>query len=248
MLCFRRRIELLGRHEEGAGQVRAVLEDDFHHFRVVIDYRDGRVLKARGEAPRHPFSACPEAAPALGELTGMALARIAHGVTQHTDATRQCTHMFELAGLAIAAAARAIPRRRYEIEVPRHVAGHTRAQLVRDDGYRLEWDVCDSTILAPPTYRGVNMREGMARWALTNLDEDQAEAALLLRRCALIALGRVKDIDREPHARPTGRCYAQQPQRAPQAIRIVGSTWDFSDRPQALCQDEHEWLAAFDTA
>jgi hypothetical protein len=92
------------------------------------------------------------------------------------------------------------------------------------------------------------MRQGMARWALGTLPAEEAEAALVLRRCALISLGRLKDIDKEPHAHLTGRCYAQQPHRAPQAIRMVGSTWDFTKKPEALCGDDQAWLADFDSA
>lgn len=245
MASFRRRIEIAGRHTSGSGHVRAVLEDDFHHFRVALRYRDGSVSDISGEAPRHPFSACPEATAMLDALLGMPLNRIANAVTRFTDATQQCTHMFDLAGIAISVAAQGITHRVYEIEVPRHIDGLTEARLDRDDGFRLAWQVNESNIIAPPPYAGINMREGMARWALNELAEDEAEAALVLRRCALIALGRRKDIDKEAHAHLTGRCYAQQPHRARHAIRIMGSTWDFSDQPEALCKDDHAWLKDF---
>lgn len=245
MQRFRRRIELASRPHAGGGQVRAVLEDDFHHFRVAVEHRAGVVTGVRGETPRHPFSACPGAAPELNRLAGMRLDRIANSVTLHTDATQQCTHMFDLAGLAIACAARGERYRRYDVEVPRHVDGRSHAFLRRDGVLVLDWEVEGSTILGPMPYAGVDMRKGMAHWALGALPAEEAEAALVLRRCALISLGRLKDIDREPHAHLTGRCYAQQPERAAQAIRIVGSTWDFSERPQALCLDDQAWLADF---
>lgn len=246
MQRFRRRIELLSNGSSESGQVRAVLEDDFHHFRVVIDHAAGKVRAARGQALRHPFTACPGASGALHELLGMDLNRIAHSVTQHTDATQQCTHMFDLAGLAIALAARGDQHRLYEIEVPRHVDGRSQARLRRNGELIFDWAVEGSLILGPAPYSGIDMRAGLARWALTELPAQVAEAVLVLRRCALIALGRLKDIDKEPHAHLTGRCYAQQVHRAPQAIRIVGSTWDFTEKPEALCADDHVWLRAFD--
>lgn len=225
--------------------MRAALEDDFHHFRVALLHRNGIVAKVSAEAPRHPFSACPEASAALAGLVGMVLDPIANSVSRHTDASLQCTHMFDLAGLAIALAARGDEYRRYDIEVPRYEDGRTQARLTRDDGFQLKWNVQDSCILSPAPYTGVNIREGMARWALSTLPADESEAALVLRRCAIISLGRHKDIDQEVHARPSGRCYAQQPERAHQAIRIVGSTWDFSERRGALCRDDIEWLQRF---
>ncbi|MBB3219937.1 DUF2889 domain-containing protein [Pseudoduganella umbonata] len=245
MQRFRRRIELAARRHGDGGEVRAVLEDDFHHFRVVVGHRGGAVTAVRGETPRHPFSACPGAAPELDRLAGMRIDRIANSVTLHADPAQQCTHMFDLAGLAIAVAARGDSRRRYDIDVPRHVDGRSHACLRRNGVLVLEWEVDGSLILGPAPYAGVDMRQGMARWALGTLPDEEAEAALVLRRCALISLGRLKDLDRQPHAHLSGRCYAQQPERAPQAIRIVGSTWDFSARPEALCQDDQAWLGDF---
>lgn len=245
MQRFRRRIELAARRTGDGGEVRAVLEDDFHHFRVVVAHRDGAVSAVRGETPRHPFTACPGAAPELSRLAGMRLDPVANSVTLHADATQQCTHMFDLAGLAIAVAARGDSYRRYDIDVPRHVDGRSHACLRRDGVAVLDWEVEGSLILGPAPYAGVDMRQGMARWALGTLPAEEAEAALVLRRCALISLGRLKDLDRQPHAHLSGRCYAQQPERAPQAIRIVGSTWDFSARAEALCQDDRSWLDDF---
>jgi len=82
----------------------------------------------------------------------------------------------------------------------------------------------------------------MARWALQTLSEEEAEAALILRRCTLISLGRERDLDRQTHAVPSGLCYSQQPERAEQAIRVKGSTWDFGSSQEKLCASDHDWL------
>lgn len=246
MPSFRRRIELAARHAPDGGQVRVALEDDFHHFRVALCYRDGAVTHVSAAAPRHPFNVCPGASNELVKLVGMPLARIANAVTQHTDASEQCTHLFDLAGLANAAAARGITYRRYDLDVPRYVDGRSHARLVRDDGFTLAWDIEGSEIVAPARYAGVNLRKGMARWALTTLPEDEAEAALVLRRGALIGYGRSLGLHQGPHTHLRGSCYAHQPQRAEQAIRLADSTWDFTERAEALCLDDRDWLTAFD--
>jgi hypothetical protein len=88
----------------------------------------------------------------------------------------------------------------------------------------------------------------MARWAFNNLSEEEAEAALLLRRCTQISLGRLNNLDAQVHASSTGRCYSQQPARAKQALRIKGSTWDFSEAASALCIDDQNWLAGREEA
>lgn len=242
MMLFRRRIDIAHSASGNAGLVRAALEDDFHHFRVEVAYLNGLVKKVDGFAIRNPYSACPAAGSQLMALAGMPLDSVANTVTRNTDASLQCTHMLDLAGLAIAAAARAIRQRRYDIQVPQRIDGKTIARLERDGVHVLEWDIDGTLIRDPAPYAGINLREGMARWALSTLKEDEAEAALVLRRCVVISKGRERNLDLQPAANPTGACYAQQPHRAAQALRIVGSTLDFTKRADFLCAGDHEWL------
>jgi len=242
MSTFRRRVDIVTSEERGEGEVRAALEDDFHHFRVCATYRDGVLTAVGGEALRYPYSACMQATEPLERLVGMRLSRVAHSVTRQTDAQHQCTHLLDLAGLAIAAAARQSRTRRYDIEVPSRIDNRTTARLTRDTDWRMDWAVNGSLIEAPEPFVGVNLREGMARWALQTLPEEEAEAALILRRCTLISLGREYDLDSQTHAVPSGLCYSQQPERAEQAIRIKGSTWDFGSSQEELCASDQDWL------
>jgi hypothetical protein len=231
MSSYQRRVELAAFEDHQGAGMRAALEDDFHHFRVIVRHAQGKVTTVQGVALRYPYSACPQAAHQLRQLVGMPLNEVAHSVTRQTDAEQQCTHLLDLAGLAIAACARQCMRRSYSINVPDRQAGFTCPSIERDDGLSLRWEVQDNVITAPPRYAGVSLREGMARWALGALETEEAEAALLLRRCALISMGRANRLDEQKHASSTGRCYSQQPDRAVSALRIKGSTWDFSDRP-----------------
>ena len=242
MTAFRRRVDIIAQHANGTGEVRAALEDDFHHFRVWVRHHEGEVTAIGGEALRYPYSLCPQACDQLQQLLGMTLNRIAHSVTRQTDASHQCTHLFDLAGLAIAAAARGTHQRRYEINIGRRIDNRTRAILIRDGNQDLTWDVNGTLIEGPAPYAGINLREGMARWALNTLSEEAAEAALLLRRCTLISMGRAYNLDEQIHASSTARCYSQQPERAERALRMKGSTLDFSYQASALCDQDQAWL------
>jgi hypothetical protein len=242
MTVFRRRVDIVAQPGDGSGEVRAALEDDFHHFRVWVRHHAGEVTAIGGEALRYPFSMCPQACGPLQLLLGMKLDRIAHSVTRQADASHQCTHLFDLAGLAIAAAARGDHQRRYDIDIGRRIANRTRATLIRDGIEELVWDVNGTMIEGPMPYCGINLREGMARWALNTLDEEAAEAALLLRRCTLISMGRAFNLDEEIHAANTGLCYSQQPERAEQALRMKGSTLDFTHEQLKLCAEDQDWL------
>jgi hypothetical protein len=246
MLQFRRRVGIHSTGDAARGEVRACLEDDFHHFRVRIVHVIGTVQHVEGSAVRHPYSTCPLAATQLTRLVNAPLNGLAHSIMRVADPSEQCTHLMELAGLAIAAAARSIAQRWYDIAVPRRVAGRTLATLDRDGRRMLAWELVDTTITAPAPFQDVSLRKGMASWALANLSEDEAEAALVLRRCALISLGRAMNLDAQVHAEPTGRCFVQQPERARQGLRIVGSIIDFSEAAKDLCATDRDWLVLRD--
>jgi hypothetical protein len=248
MLQFRRRVGIHSTGDTTRGEVRACLEDDFHHFRVRIVHVNGTLQHVEGWAVRHPYSTCPLAATQLARLVNAPLNGVAHSVMRVTDPSGQCTHLMELAGVAISAAARKIALRWYDIEVPRRMAGRTLATLDKDGARMLAWELLDTTIVGPAPFQGVSLRKGMAAWAFANLPEEDAEAALVLRRCALISLGRAMNLDAQVHAEPTGRCFVQQPERADQGLRIVGSIIDFSEAAKDLCATDREWLMLRDEA
>lgn len=241
--ALRRRIELASRTgPDGRGEARAALEDDFHHFRVVIRYAGGKVTATDAAALRFPYTACPSAGAQLDLLIGMGLSAVSNAVVRQTDARIHCTHMLDLAGLCIAVAARGVARRSYLCTVPDRVDGVTRPALERDGETVLEWTVRGDEILDPPPYAGHEMRAGFAGWALKNLSVDEAEAALVLRRAANISVGRQYDPSRLPHARSTGFCYSQQPDRAESAITMKDSIRDWADA-DLLCVEDREFLA-----
>lgn len=242
MSTFRRRVEIVSSIQGEHGEVRAALEDDFHHFRVHLRHDHQTVIDLTGEALRFPYSACPEAIEPLRALIGMRLSPVAHSVTRQTDAQHQCTHLLDLAGLALAAALRPAQVRRYDIQVPLRINDRTEPSLQLNGKPYISWITHGMQIEAPDPFTGINLREGMARWALGTLSADEAEAALLLRRCAMISMGRVYNLDAQVHASSTDRCYSQQSSRANDALRIKGSTWSFNESGEALCADDQEWL------
>ena len=70
-----------------------------------------------------------------------------------------------------------------------------------------------------------------------------AEAALILRRAIFISAGRVANLDAARSSQASGACYTTNPDRAPTAFRVVGSTQDFEGRPEALLSSDQDWLA-----
>lgn len=238
MKALIRRIAVAARDRE----VRAAVEDDFHHFRVTIHHDGAHVTAASAEALRQPWTLCGFAGEQLVKLVGMRLAPRASAVHEQTEQRLQCTHMFDLAGLSIAAAARGLPAREYQAVVPDRQEGRTTPRLHRDGREVMRWSLEGSRIAAPQEFGGVSLQAGFTAWT-DQLDIDAAEAALVLRRAVFISGGRGIDLDSVAHAAPRGGCFVQQPDRAPSARRMIGSTVDWSATKDTPLQGDRSWLA-----
>jgi hypothetical protein len=236
---YRRRIRL----RAGAGLAVGDLEDDFHRFRVRLEHDGSRVVRASGEALRFPWSSCPGALAPLERLAGLPLGAGASAAARHTDPRAQCTHLFDLAGLAAAQAARGEGGRDYRIAVPDRVGGRTRAELARDGRPLLAWEVEHGTIRSPAPFAGRRLGyPEFLRWAEGSLDPDLAEAALALHRALSISLGRLYDMDAVAGPAAFGRlaggaCHTFSPGIMEGARRELGSAREFSARPEALLAD-----------
>lgn len=142
----------------------------------------------------------------------------------------------------MAAAMRGTTWQSYDVEVPARKSNLTTARLWRDGDLLLNWDMDYLTIKSPTPFAGRNVQRGFGSWAVEVLPLDIAEAALVLRRCVIISLGRSRNLDLETSANPTGNCYVQQPARASDARRVIGSTLDFTNGRENLCADDEAWL------
>ncbi|WP_313024358.1 DUF2889 domain-containing protein [Pseudomonas lopnurensis] len=240
---LRRLIDL--RHES-PHLVVAWVEDDFHHFGVSLEHHDGIVSDIRMAAPRAPWTTCAGAAEPLRELIGKPLQRRASDIGQLLDMRQQCTHVFDLSGLAMAHAAQQRPDRRYQAIVPdREVLawdgpfprlGPTSASLLCNGQQVMFWQIAQGHITGPAPYSGQSLEAGFRAWTET-LDEDLAEYATILRRAQLVAGGRAIDHDQWKSAGSyvsTPLCYSFQPERSLQAKRNVGSTWDYVRSAQGM--------------
>ncbi len=246
---LRRLIDL--RHES-PNFVVAWMEDDFHHFGVSLEHRSGIVTDIRMAAPRSPWVTCPGAVEPLRELIGKPLQRRASDIGQLLDMRQQCTHVFDLSGLAMAHAAQQRPDRRYQAIVqdrevlkwngPFPQFGPTTATLLCDGQQVMFWQIDQGYISGPGPYSSQSLEQGFRAWTET-LDEELAEYATILRRAQLVAGGRAIDHDQWESAGSyvsTPLCYSFQPERSLQAKRNVGSTRDYSESTEAMLIQVHE--------
>jgi hypothetical protein len=243
---YRRRI----RTAISPGFAQADMEDDPHRHGVRIEHDGERVLTVRGSASRTPWSSCRGAVHVLHRLAGMPLSPDPQAVYRHTDGRAQCTHLIDLAGLAVSHAARGIAERQYDAQVP---CMDTRAprevRLWVDGEERLAWTLQRTIILAPRFFAGQDLRT-MMPWAKQCIvDRDTLEAVIVLRRAVFTSGNRMYDLDRTPTAAATGHvngaCHVFQQGVAERALRREGSTLDFSGSAEALLRDLD--AAAMDT-
>jgi hypothetical protein len=235
---YRRRIRI----RTGYREALADLEDDPHRYGVVVRHDGECVTAVEGRALRTPWDLCRESVRMLARLEGMPLSPDPQEVFRRTDGRAQCTHLFDLAGLAVAHAARGTPAREYDIEVPCISPGDTRLARLRVDGIELlAWRLLGTAILAPASFAGQDLRTMMPWVKARFIDRDLLEAVMVLRRGVFISGNRLFDLDRLARADETGHvsgaCYVYQPGVAERAVRVVGATVDFSGAPERLLGD-----------
>ncbi|MEM7413673.1 MAG: DUF2889 domain-containing protein [Myxococcota bacterium] len=228
---FRRQIRL---RADGAN-VTGELADDAHHFRVTLEHDGAKVVSLDGNALRHPWSTCPEALSPLRELVGMPLSERATAVGAYSAARRNCTHWFDLAGLAVAHAASGRTARDYTCAVWGHPQDEVHATLARDGERLFAWRLVDDTIHGDPPFDGRSLRGGFLAWAEETLPLDLAEAAIVLRRGCTIGGVRFLDLDHASHAPDVqivaGQCHTYTKGTAERAKRMHGSRRDFTRVP-----------------
>jgi hypothetical protein len=234
---YRRRIRLVA----DGSSVTADLEDDFHRFGVDLVHDGSQVVSVRGRAHRFPWTTCAAAVGPLTALEGMPLSTDATAAGAWTNPRHNCTHLFDLAGLAVAHAGAGRDRRQYDVEVPDRDGDGltTNPRLWRDGSLVLSWRLRHLTIEDPHPFAGVALRGSFMRWARESLDPDTAEAAVVLRRACEISYGRLQDLDAYDVASDLGdvmlgTCHAFQPGTIEVGIRRKGSGRDFSESPDGL--------------
>jgi hypothetical protein len=219
------------------------MEDDFHRFGVTLRHDGRTVVEVIGDGTRYPWTTCPDAVEPLRKLAGAPLSTRISALGEHAPARMNCTHLFDLTGLAVAHAARgAGGSRTYDIAIPDRDGSHTYPEIHRDGELLFRWEIAGRTIVGPAPFEEVSLRGGFIAWAEANLDADTAEAASVLRRACDISFGRAVDLDVFETAdmlgdAVRGSCHSFQPEMMEHAVRVKGQTRDFTNDADALLRD-----------
>ena len=223
---FRRRIVI----EPAAGSVIAALEDDYHRMAVAIAHERGIATAVTAVAERVPWTTCPGAKLALTRsFTGRPLA----GFGDVGERERNCTHLHDLALLAAMHAADATATT-IDILVSDAIDGIKCAELRRNGAVAMRWRLDGAGIVAPAIIAGRGLRD-LGDW-IAGLDEDEKEAARLLRWGTLLSSGRTVVVEKDTKHLPQGKCYTFQPDQFAIAERR-DPFLDFSASPDDLPAD-----------
>ena len=227
-LC-RRRIRLIKDSED---RTIGELEDDFHHFRVELTHDSDKILSVSGSILRAPWSTCSEANSPLQKIIGSSLSSDSTAIGGYATPTSNCTHLFDLTGLAISHTVQEQHTRQYDLAVTDPSNGEQDLLLWRDSELIMFWTIREGVIIAPDDWKGVSLLGKFIAWARDNLDPLTAEAAIALRRMTHISTGHGINLDKlsvgpEHTDGPLGRCYTYSNEVLVRATRMKKSVRDF---------------------
>ncbi|HUH37003.1 MAG TPA: DUF2889 domain-containing protein [Spongiibacteraceae bacterium] len=233
-----RRAILLGKVP---GAVSAALEDCNHGFTLTLEHNGAAVTAVRAETHRAPLTTCVDAPQALDALVGFPLDGSASDFRTRAKPTSQCTHLFDLASLALAHARRGERERRYDVVVEDAVDGLSRMSVQRNGTPLLEWLATEQhTLVEPDGLAGRPIMSGFHAWASSHYSGDAFEAAVVLQRGYFVAQARRFNIEANAGQPALGNgmrggvCYSYNQPAIAHAYHCADSARDFSDCPEQL--------------
>ena len=227
----RRRIEIVGvRHGSSARLI-----DPFHEMECELVHDGARVSAVSARMHRYPTTLCPGATLVLQELVGLPLGCDGDRFYAGGAMRRHCTHLFDLAYLALSHAARGEGRRCYDVVVPDERDAPVVVELSRDHSPLLSWTVRRGVVISPLELAGLPLLKGFWARAAEHFAGDELEAALVLARTYMIAVGRAYDAESwagQPPSRNAAlrdRCYGYASSHGDRGEFRGGYVRDFSE-------------------
>nr|WP_314445705.1 DUF2889 domain-containing protein [uncultured Sphingomonas sp.] len=220
------------RLHHGNDVVDGTLSDNNHAMWVRLAHADGIVTAITGGFTRWPTTGCPGAVGVLQELVGVPVSATRDQLVANGRARRNCTHLYDVALLALAMANRLPGDRLWDAVVPDAAEGRTVATLSLDGKEVLQWPL-DEQVIVPPGDQPQSLLKGFARWAAARYDGDLLEGATILRMAAFTARARAHITDNKPFPlrdfpERRGACFAYSDPQVATAVHRQGVVRDFS--------------------
>lgn len=236
---FRRRLRLA----VVAREVEVDLEDGNHAFRLTLRHDGERVTAIEPTYIRHPFTTCPGSAAFLTALVGRPLDE-PPDERRLPERRHSCTHVTDMARLALDHAREVGLQRLYDIAVDDERDGHSHARITCNGQPVHAWIIARQLITAPVELAGRPLMQGFHAWAREAFSGLALEAAIALQRGCFVAQTRrytltpVREHPAIGDGMPDGVCYSYSTPVVQRAERIEGSKRDFTHNADALLRFE----------
>lgn len=224
------------------GKTTAELEDNNHALRILLIHNRKVVKGISAETIRVPNNTCDGSVNLLQDLVGARLSASPRAIIGYTKRRANCTHLYDLAVLAVSQAWRGETRRRYDIEIPDEVEGVTTSNVRRNGQMVLRWTLKNNVIQSPRLFRGLHAVQGIRPWLEKNLEGDELEAALTLQQGHFVAQSRIFNLNAiaghrlEEDTMMEGVCYAYGPGIIKKGYCLANTVKDFTHTPEKMLQ------------
>ncbi|WP_161563999.1 DUF2889 domain-containing protein [Cupriavidus lacunae] len=211
------------------GQVCLAMEDIGHAFQISLTHQDGVVTSVGSAWHRQPLTSCAGAGNALEVMVGSRLSDSLFDIARQTDASQQCTHMFDMFCLAATHAWHGREDRRYDVVVPDSQGDEMVVATLGVNGVpTLNFTMENyERIVAPEACRGLSVFRGFMSWVRTNVPADQHEHYFVMQKALFVARGQKIDMEATVGMKaalsgpPEGTCYGSQAARYGEAVRLA---------------------------
>lgn len=205
----------------------ASLVDDCHAFELAIEHSNTHLLGIKGLWQRHPHTSCDGAQHAMQQLAGVPLSSNVFQLRNEANSQLYCTHMFDLVSLAIVHIQQKRDNRLYRIDVHDSPYFPQSIEIWMDKHLILSAKV-DATHFVQPNYlEGAPTRKGFYQWAREHLNKEQQELGLIAQMALFVSYSRHFDLNAMKGAPAIdvgpklGSCFALQPERADNSVRLA---------------------------
>lgn len=184
---------------------------------------------------RFPADTCPKAGAILEELCSLPVDIDPQALFAGGRARRNCTHLFDIAVLALTFIPKKEVERTFDFFIP-DAHGPDRILRACVNGIVVhDWRVEDEIITAPASLSGIDMARGFIGQMTKVMSGVDLETALMLQKSLHVARGRLRISDQSPGRSLAdavdmlGACYTYSQPRFSVAVEVGGYIRDFSN-------------------
>lgn len=220
----------------------ASLLDDFHEMDVSLSVERGVIVDATASMARYPKTTCTGACGAIAALRGLPI----DSLRSKVDRGGQCTHLFDLASLALSwLAANGDEGEHVQvIEIAltdRDEKVRQQLDLTIDGATALSLKLRGETIVEPAQYGGRALFDGFGRWVSETFARDEAELWRLAQMSVFVARGRRHFVDG-----PEPRTSSQEPIRKGACFSYSGEAYEVARDNIGYVRDMSAGLPEYD--